>query len=191
MAEITLPIGVWQNQPPNPNFLNTHRFRVVLRRAPSIVYFVQECNLPGISMGNATQPTPFTDVPVPGDKVQFSEFTMSFPIDEDMKNYKEIANWIIGLGVPKQFGQYKDLTQHIEGIQSVVTLMILDSNSNPQHIVNFEGAFPVSLSEIGFSTMSVDTVIPIVTATFKYAYWQFDEVNADTDTVTQADRMHY
>lgn len=183
-------IGVYQNQPTNVNFLSTHRFRVVLRRAPSLVYFVQECNLPGMSMGNATYPNPLVDIPVPGDKVKYDPFIMTFPVDEDMKTYREVADWFIGLGFPKQFGQYKDLAQSFDGIRSDISLMILDSAHQPQHIVNFIDAFPISISDIHFDTKATDSIIPLVTATFLYTYWEFDDVNANTTTVTPADRIN-
>src|SRR4051812_15476237 len=120
--------GAAQNQPQNINFLATHRFRVVLNRAPNVTYFVQEANLPGINMGNATQPTPFVDLPVPGDKLKFEDFTITFPVDEDMRNYKEIASWLVGLGFPKQYGQFKELYDSFEGPRSDISLMILDSD---------------------------------------------------------------
>jgi hypothetical protein len=177
------------SQPSNVNFLNTTRFRLILRRAPSLVYFVQKCNLPGFSMGNPAQPTPFVDVPVPGDNIVYQDFYCTFPVDEDMKNYREIADWIVGLGFPKQFGQYADLVAG-DGIEADIGLMILDSDHNAQHIVSFHGAFPFSMTEIAFDTQAQDITPPMVTATFKYAYWQFDEVNADTSTMTEADRGH-
>lgn len=163
---------------------------MIIRRAPSLVYFIQECNLPAISKGNATQPSPFVDRPVPGDKLVFSDFTCTFPVDEDMVNYKEIARWIVGLTFPKQFGQYKALDGSFDGVYSDLTLMILDSNSNPQHVVIFRDAFPVSLSDIQFETKVTDTVIPVVTATFKYTLWEFGDVNDDSLIVTQADKLN-
>jgi hypothetical protein len=138
-------------------------------------------------MGNAMQPTAFVQVPLPDDRIIYNDFVCTFPVDEQMKNYREIADWIIGLGFPKQFGQYKDLRDSVDGIESDVSLIILDADHQPMHTVKFLGAFPVSLSEIVFNTKDTDTVIPMVTATFKYTYWQFDEVNAGTTTMTQAD----
>ena len=158
-----------------------------MRRAPNVVYWVQSCNLPGFGMGNPLQPNPFVDVPVPGDKIVWQDFSITFPVDEEMKNYREIADWIVGLGFPKQFGQYKDLKNSIDDIESDIGLIILDSNHQPLHVVKFVGAFPTNISDIVFDTKAEDTVVPSVTANFKYAYWQFDEVNVGTTTLTQAD----
>ena len=35
-----------------------------------------------------------------GDEVQFEEMSISFIIDENMKNWLSIYDWIIGLGAP-------------------------------------------------------------------------------------------
>lgn len=189
MPLTTPPIGVYQNQPTNINFLNTHRFRVVIQRTPNLVYWVQECNLPAMSMGNAVQPTPFVDIPRPGDKIRYEDFTMTFPVDEDMKNFREIGDWMIGLGFPQEFGQYADLKNSFAGVYSDIFLLILDSDHNVQHTVRFIGAFPVSLSQIEFNTTVTDNVIPLVTATFKYEYWQMDDVNVGSTTVTAGDTV--
>ena len=187
MPFTTDPIGAYQNQPTNANFLATHRFRIVLHRAPNLVYFVQEANLPAMGMGNATYPTPFVDIPIPGDKVRYEDFVMTFPVDEDMRNYREIADWFIGLGFPKEFGQYAALKESLPGTRSDISLMILDSNHQPQHNIRFIDAFPIYISQIQFSTTVDDVAIPTVSATFKYSYWQFDEVNANSGIITTAD----
>ena len=183
-------IGIYQNQPTNINFLIMNRFRLVMRRAPSCVYFVQTCNLPGFNMDNATQATSFVQLPVPGDRIHYNDFVFTFPVDEDLRNYREIADWIIGLGFPKQFGQYADLANSLDGVESDIGLIILDSDQQPKHIVSFHNAFPVSITDLNFNTKAQDTELQMVTVTFKYGYWQFDEVNVGSDTVTPADQEH-
>lgn len=112
---------------------------------------------------------------------------MSFPVDEDMRNYKEIATWIIALGFPRQYAQYAQIEQ-ANMITSSIGLMVLDANNKPQHSIVFYDAFPVNLSAINFDTKVNDTVIPICTATFKYTFFSFDEVNDQLPFDTQADR---
>jgi hypothetical protein len=141
-------------------------------------------------MDNATQATNFVQLPIPGDRVHYNDFIMSFQLDEDLKNYREIADWIIGLGFPKQFGQYADLEKSMDGVMSDIGLVILDSEQNPKHIVSFHNAFPVSITDLNFNTKASDTEYQMVTTTFKYAYWQFDEVNVGSTTATEADKEH-
>jgi len=164
-------IGMIQRQPSNPNFLNSHRFRLALHRIPNVIYFMQEINLPGMSMGNATQPTPFVDMPIYGDKIQFGDLTLSFAVDEDMKNYKEIWNWIVEVGFPQSFDQHKDLRKNAH--MSDMLLMILNSNYNPQHYIMFRAAFPTSIGDLQFNVKDQDTQVQTCSVTFKYAYYQF------------------
>ena len=183
-------IALLKNQPTNINFLITNRFRLILPRCPNVVYWIQQVNLPGFNIGFAKQPTAFVELPLADDRVHYNDLVVSFPVDELMQNYREVADWIIGLGFPKQFGQYKDLYESQFGIESDIGLLILDSEQNVQHIVSFHNAFPISITDINFDTKGQDTIIPMVTATFKYSYWQFDEVNVGTTTVTEADDLH-
>jgi len=170
-------IGDVQNQPSNLNFLATHRFRLVIWRAPTVQYFTQEANLPGMAMGNATQASPFVDIPQQGDKIRYEDFTMTFPVDMNMRNYKEIATWIVALGFPSSYGQFAQIDQSQIGIKSNINLIILDAQQNPQHNIIIHDAFPYAISGINFDTKATDTQIPLVTCSFKYTSWEFDEVN--------------
>ena len=107
-----LPIGPLANQPKNINFLLPHRFRVNVRRLPNVVYYCQEVNIPGLSTGSAMQPTPFANVQLPGNKLTFEDLTITFSIDEDMQNYREIQRWIRGTSMPYSFDQFKALAQY-------------------------------------------------------------------------------
>jgi hypothetical protein len=183
-------VSILQNQPTDINFLLTTRFRLILPRAPNLVYWVQGCNLPGFSMENATQATAFVQRPVPGDRIHYNDLKITFRVDEQMKNYREVADWIIGLGFPKQFGQYEDLLNSPFGIMSDIGLIILDAQQNPMHVVTFTDAFPVSISDLDFVSTETDANPIVVETTWKYLLWQFDEVNAGTSTSSQADAEH-
>ena len=68
----------------------------------------------------------FIRIPVPGDKLAFS--LLSFSIDEDMKNFKEIYDWLIGLGYPDNFERnrvYKVLCNKEMKSQDWYTLMVV------------------------------------------------------------------
>ena len=194
-----LPIGTVQNQPTTFNPLATHRFSVVIRRLPGVSFEVQECNLPGMNMGNATQPTPLLDLPIYGDKVRYNDFFMKFIVDEGLQNYKQIANWFIGLGFPRQYGQYADLVtsefsmgmQSDHATHSDISLFLQDGSLQPTHNIVIHDAFPVSISDLMFSTKVEDTEQQVVEVTFKYAYWSFEDLNTTDDTsLTEADRLH-
>lgn len=169
-------IGVIKRQPSNPNFLNTHRFRLVMNRTPSTVYFLQEVNLPGIGTGAAIQPTPFVDIPHHGDKLVYEDLSITFAVDEDMKNYREIHDWMVGLTFPQNFGQHKSLVEGMYGKTTDILLAILNSNYNPKHYVMFRGAWPSSLGNLRFDSKEQDVNVQSVSATFKYVYYEFLDI---------------
>ena len=99
------------SDPTNKNFLGQTGFRLVLDRTPTTNYFSQSASLPGISIGTTNNITPFTDYPLPGEKLTFSPFTLTFRVDEDMKNYVEAYDWLVGMGSPTSFDQYKNFEE--------------------------------------------------------------------------------
>ena len=52
--------------PSNPNLLQQNKFVLNFGRAPSIQFFCQSVSVPGISLSEVPQFTPFVDVYVPG-----------------------------------------------------------------------------------------------------------------------------
>ena len=85
----------------NRNFLAPIGFKFSLQRSPGVAFFCNQANIPDLQLGVAIQPNPLRDLPVPGDKVEFGDLNLRFLVDEDLKNYMEIQNWIRGLGYPE------------------------------------------------------------------------------------------
>lgn len=164
MANITQPI--------NKNFLSQVGFQFSIKKLPAVNFFVQSVNLPGIEMGNPYQDTPFVNIPIPGDHIKYSDLTVTFKVDEDMNNYVQITNWIIGLGFPDNFDQYRLLKENAtitgEGILSDASLIITTSARNPSIEVQFLDIFPRSLSDLVFTTTDNTLEYLSATATFKY-----------------------
>ena len=83
----------------NRNFLSPVGFKFGLKRSPAVAFFCNEANIPSIDLGIAEQPSYLKNIPVPGDKIQFGDLSLRFLVDEDLKNYMEIQNWIRGLDI--------------------------------------------------------------------------------------------
>lgn len=163
-------MSILTRQPVNKNFLSPLGFKFLLLKAPTVEYFVQSVNLPSLGFQSADVPTPFVSLPFPGDHLRYGEFNLTFKIDEDMKNYLEIFNWLVGLGFPDTFDQYKNIANVStrDGVVSDATLMILTSAKNPNISISFKNMFPTSLSDIQFDTTQTDVEFVNATATFKY-----------------------
>ena len=85
------------------------QFRFKCTKMPLVEYFCQTANIPGISLGSAIVPTSMYDYPVPGDNISYQSFDISFLVDENLNNYKELHDWISGLGFPKNHEQFANL----------------------------------------------------------------------------------
>lgn len=83
------------------DFLRPNGFKFQVHNIPHVSFFCQGANIPDISMGFPVQNTPLADIPYPGDKLQFGDLNIRFLIQEDMTNYKELYDWLIGLVLPK------------------------------------------------------------------------------------------
>ena len=79
------------NETLNKNYLSPLGFRLLLNKLPTTEYFVQSCSLPAVSSTPIVHPNPLTNmVRLPGDRVEFDQFSINFRVDEDMKNYTEM-----------------------------------------------------------------------------------------------------
>jgi hypothetical protein len=163
----------------NINFLSQFGFRLVIARLPEIEYFLQRINLPGLNLPAATRATPFASpLAYPGD-ISFNDLTLSFKIDEDMKNYLSIWNWMVQLGFPQNFNQYKQIATRNTALQafeegevtSNIRLIVLDNKHNWNYEIEFTSCWPTSLSDLNFG--STDPSVQYLTAevTFKYHYY--------------------
>ena len=84
------------------------QFRFKCSKLPTVEFFCQTANIPGIGLGVADVDTPLKSIPFPGDKVTYQDLAISFLVDENLNNYKEIHDWIIGLGAPQNHTQFSD-----------------------------------------------------------------------------------
>ena len=87
-------------QPSTFDYSQNNQFKIYLPIFPTTEWFVVRANIPGVSMSQASQYTPFVDVAVVGDKLQYDNFNMSFVVDESLENYMEMYNWVKNIGFP-------------------------------------------------------------------------------------------
>ena len=92
--------NAYQRQIKNRNFLSPTGFKLVVNRSPKVAFFSNAANLPGITLGEAVQPTYLKDIPTPGDKIVFDDFNIRFlfgldistNINEASRRYYEIQD---------------------------------------------------------------------------------------------------
>ena len=101
--------NVQTRQPSIMDYASPVQFRFKCSKLPKVEFFCQTANIPGIGLGEAEVDTPLKSIPFPGDKVTYQDLAISFLVDENLENYKEIHDWIIGLGAPQNHTQFSDL----------------------------------------------------------------------------------
>ena len=155
-----------QNQPTNLNLLQTIAFETNFLRIPNVSYFCQAVNIPGMVLGTSLLPTPFSDIPIEGEKLTFDQLTISFLVDEDLQNYQEIYSWLLSMGFPDNFTQFTSLktppaSGAYDSIKSDMDIMVHTNKSNPNYKISFKDVFPISLGPINFSS-AASTLDPII-----------------------------
>ena len=115
---------------------------------------------------------------------------MSFLVDENLTNYKELHDWINGLGFPKNHNQFKNLqatgadrfpgttsstaatgttiTQPLDegGIYSDATLTVLNSKNIAKTEIRFQNVYPISLGSLSYDIKASD--VDYLTSTCKF-----------------------
>ena len=189
-------------QPEIFDYSQSNQFKIYLPIFPTTEWFVVAANIPGVTLGQASQYTPFVDIAVVGDKLAYDNFNMTFIVDEQLQNYQEMLNWTYNIGFPFSRTQFNTLdrpdnmnrgrhhtvrhstTSMTEGNTNVlknasdrnlytdIMLTILSSKNNPVVNVHIYEAFPVSLSSIEYNTQETDTGYATCTVEFAFTWFE-------------------
>ena len=163
--------------PANLNYLSNNSFRLTMQDAPNLTWFCQAVNVPGVSIDAIDVQTPYLNIPHAGAKVTFEELSVRFIVDEHLKNWMEIYDRIIALGLAEGGENYRllkaqsDLTQR-GGTVSTLVLTVLTSAMNPQMEFHFYEAFPTSISALEFDSAAGDLEYFTATVAFRYTNYE-------------------
>ena len=84
----------YQDQLTNKNFLSPIGFMFLLDKARKTSFLCQRATLPTMTLGDVNIPTRgLVPIPVEGN-MQYANLTIDFLVDEDLRNYMELHNWI-------------------------------------------------------------------------------------------------
>ena len=188
-------INALARQPTELDYADPTKFKFSITKLPKVEFFTTAANLPGINLGEAVFPTPFKQVPVMGDDLTFDNLEITFLVDEKLENYRELHQWLVGIGFPKartQFSSFKKEesstfptptgvtgdsrnTGTPSGVQAMfgdATLTVMTSKNNPVMEVRFSDLYPVALSGLAFNQQETDVTYLTATATFTYKLYE-------------------
>ena len=194
--------NVIDRTPSKFDYASPIQFRFKMTKLPNVEFFVQTANIPGISLGEVSMPTPLKDIPMPGDKITYSSLDVSFLVDENLNNYKEIHDWITGLGFPEDHKQFKNLLTtgsdrfpgttsstaatgtsipqppNEGGIYSDATLTVLNNKNIAKTEIRFQNVYPVSLGGLSYDIKANDVSYLQVNASFSYMYYDIVQISS-------------
>lgn len=175
-------LGVTVN---NPNLLQPNKFQLNFSRMPNIQYFCQSVSVPGVSMSEVPQNTPFVDIYVPGDKLIYDLLNVTFYVDENIETWKEVHDWLRAMTFPTNFDEYRNLGNLNKFTRSLdikrpqysdAVLTLLTSANNPNIRIKFFELFPISVSTFIMSATDSPENIITADATFRYSYFNIESV---------------
>ena len=162
------------NQITNRNFLSPAAFLFNITKVPKVSFFCSSASIPEILFSTNIQPSYLKDIDVPGDKLEYDDLIIRFLVDEDLKNYMAIHNWMTGIGFPESTKDFKDevtkpdTTVDMNQQYSDGSLSIQNSNFRTNAIVKFKDLFPTALTSLEFDTGVTDIQYFTAQVTFKY-----------------------
>ena len=160
------------------NFLNPQNFKFLLKRAPNLEFFVQGISLPGLHLPSIDISNQFVPIKGSNTHMSYDPLMVKFKIDENMRNYDEIYDWICKRGFPSTYDQYRSINQEkpTSGKWIYSDISIIIENSNHQGIAEYQiiDAFPTSLSSIELNTTDNNVQFISATATFEFTRMLFD-----------------
>ena len=194
--------NIINREPTKLDYASPIQFRFKMTKIPKVEFFVQTANIPGISLGTATAVTPLYDYPIPGDKINFQTLDISFLVDENLNNYKELHDWISGLGFPSNHQQFADLQATGAdrfpgstassvamgskrtpaplaegGIYSDATLTVLNSKNIAKTEIRFKNVYPTTLGSLSYDIKASDVDYLQVQASFNYLHYDIIQIS--------------
>jgi hypothetical protein len=194
--------NVIDRTPSKFDYASPIQFRFKMTKLPNVEFFVQTANIPAITLGETSIETPLKEIPIPGDKIRYSSLDISFLVDENLNNYKEIHDWITGLGFPEDHKQFKNLlttgsdrfpgttsstaatgtsisqATSDGGTYSDAILTVLNSKNIAKTEIRFQNVYPTSLGGLSYDIKSADVEYITVNASFSYMYYDIVQISS-------------
>ena len=194
--------NITDRTPSKFDYASPIQFRFKMTKLPTVEFFVQSANIPGITLGETTLPTPLKDISMPGEKITYQPLEVSFLVDENLNNYKEIHDWMTGIGFPEDHKQFQTLQgtsadrfpgttsntaatgssikQPLDegGIYSDATLTVLNNKNIARTEIRFQNVYPTSLGGLSYSITASDVDYLTVNASFSYMYYDIVQISS-------------
>lgn len=146
----------------NLNFLTPTSFKLIIdnKKFANIEYFITNVTLPSIDTTEIQANWNGFSIFMPGGTVNHGTLSVKFMVDESMRNYSEIFNWIVDNNVAS------------DPIKHDIILSILSSKNNTNRQFRFIDAFPLSIGGFDLNTQISDVEYASTETTFRYTRFE-------------------
>ena len=161
------------------NFMQNNTYQLVCPKFPDLYFYSTSFVFPSLTLPAAIAGTPFTNIPLSGDKMSFAPLVFNFMVDENCENYAKIAEWIKSISYSTSFDDYTNYTgknQNQKLGEQDIAVIVLNSKNNPVKIFRFVNAIPVSLG--GFEMTAQDPNTNYIWSQVAFEYEYFDLIDA-------------
>ena len=169
----------------NKSILNKNNFRLLIDKIPTVEYYVKSVNIPGLTFSEVSQPAGIgLDAFFPGDKVSFDTLDVTFLVDEDLENFKEVYDWmdaIVPVSNTEDNKNYTDTVSTEIGQLSTVEnalnqysdiTLVLNTNKNiANRFFRFKDCFPINLGALELES-GADNEPVTCSVQFRFTYYE-------------------
>lgn len=125
------------------NTAKSTSFRVTVSYNRDVSMRIQSTNLGSINLNPATMPARYSNIPFPGDKIEFNALNMVLLLDEDISEWVLLNKWMFELSQGSFTGSEEDITS--------VEVTLLDRDNQPSVRIVYHNAFPTTVDDIQYS----------------------------------------
>jgi len=151
-------------EPIQTNILKGYQFKFDIELFPHVTYHMRDCQLPSVTTDQPMFATPRRDIILPGSKLTFDPLTLTFLVDDDLLNWREIYYWLIKSTFQKH--KFQDLFS--DGV-----LHILNGDLTPKTSVKFMNCHPTMIGDLTFDSGSSEPESMLGIVTLEYDYFIF------------------
>ena len=173
---VVLTVGVkTMSLTTNFNYLQPTGFKLIIDRKnyPNLEFFVQDFTHAGVIMNSADLSfRKVAAVPMPGDKLTYNEMLANIILDENMKSYTEMHDWMRRILDEDNVAPAKRFDNAaLPPAAADITLSILNSSNNPVVRIKYRDSIPVALTDIQFQSTGGGDSFLTFGASFRFTYF--------------------
>ena len=174
----------------NFNYLQPTGFKLVIDRKnyPNLEFFCQDFTHAGVIMNTADLGyKKISAIPFIGDKLTYNEMLANIILDEDMKSYIEMHNWM-RRNLDTDNVTALDRIRNATAVPTVsdITLSILNSSNNTVAQIVYRDSIPTALTDIQFQATSGAESFLTFGASFRFTYFDIKIFNSTTGAITDS-----